>query len=152
MYCYLLLGAVVVFGVWIQLPLEEFSSVDMSFSNKPLWKCIGKVILFAAMVLTVVAVMSSYAARYSKSGLAAYNQGHYAVAETNLRLATNFYPSDISTHYYLALSLLHEGKKADALAEFRSVSSQSQGRYTGDTDRQLGQEAQDQIEKLSGEP
>ena len=164
MYFYLLMAAVVAFGTWL---IRTSRSRGMSYSawrqEEPAqltpqekaaqWKSVGKILVVVAVMLGVIISTSLYSQGQTKLGITAYNQGRYAAAETDLRQADNFFPSEAEPHYYLALCLLHDGKKEAALREFQSVSSiVAHERTTGPNDKQYAAEAQSEIQQLGGQP
>lgn len=153
MYLYLFIGLIVVFSAWLTRNIGKYRTDKTPPSKSTQLKDVGKIVLMAAVMLTVLSASSNYSDRRAKSGIAAYNQGRYAVAEADLRQANNFYLSEAQPHYYLGLCLLHDGNKDAALSEFRSVCSiVAHQRYTDSADRQLAAEAQSEIQQLGGEP
>ncbi len=153
MYLYLFMGLVVLFGVWLTRSVGKYRADKTPPSKATQLKDVGKIVFIAAVMLAVLGTSSSYSDRKTKSGIAAYNGGHYAVAEADLRQADNFFPRSAEPHYYLGLCLVHDGKKDAAISEFRSVCSiVAHQRYTGPTSRQLAAESQAEIQQLGGEP
>ena len=161
MYFYLLMAPVVVLGAWLLAPYRRRYStrrqekpVQLTPQEKvALRKYFGKVFVVFALALGVIISTSLYSQGQTKLGIAAYTQGRYAAAETDLRQADNFFPSEVEPHYYLGLCLLHDGKKEAALSEFQSVCSvAAHERTTGPSDKQYAQEAQAEIQQLGGQP
>ena len=59
-------------------------------------------------------------ARFYDPGLAAYQQGHYAEAEKDLKRYLRIYPDSSNPLYNLGLCQLAEGKKAEAYSSFQA--------------------------------
>ena len=162
MYLYLLIVTVAVFGAWFlggtqSLPRraaspgrrqERFACLTPQ-EKAAEWKNVGKLLVVAAVVMGMVICTSNYSDGRTKAGIAAYNQGRYAAAETALSQANNFNPRGAEPHYYLGLCFLHDGKKDAAIREFQSVCSiVAHKRRTYLIEDQYAQEAQAQLQQL----
>ena len=85
-----------------------------------------------ALILVVGFFWLGQISNAMKPGLAHYEQGDYAAAETDFRKFTQnpWTAQEPSGHYYLGLCLLHEGRFEDARTEMEWTDKHSGGKGT----------------------
>jgi superkiller protein 3 len=76
------------------------------------------------MVLCLSVSMPKQAFAQADEGIKLYNAGDYVKAESKLRMQLMAQPGNTEARYYLGLSLLYQGKFAEALKELKTVKSE----------------------------
>ena len=99
--------------------------------------CLGLfLVIFGGQML-----LYHHAEAHVSLGIADYNQGAYAGAETQMRHALDLNPDNAYASYYLGLCLLRDGDKAEGIRRLQTAKVIAQGNRLMERNQPLADEA-----------